>query len=223
MKQEILELNKLFDSESDRQKALSMAAYMKGLFAFKGIPSEKRRFIQKMWMENLNFKKDSDRMKQLIRELFLQPEREFHYVGLDLLVKIPKKEIVQEDIELIEFLVTTNSWWDTVDGIAANFMGKYFEKFPGEGLSAIERWRKNKNMWLNRTCLLAQLKYRDKTDFELLKSLIIQYQPSKEFFIRKAIGWTLREYSKYNPEAVRIFIDEIKLDGLARREASKYL
>jgi 3-methyladenine DNA glycosylase AlkD len=78
-------------------------------------------------------------------------------------------------------------------------------------------------MWLNRSCLIFQLKYGNAVDFDLLKALITQYQPVKEFFIQKAIGWSLRQYSKFNPDAVRVFIDDIKLQGLAKKEGSKYI
>jgi len=223
MEQDIEELNRLFNQVGNREKALSMSAYMKGLFQFKGIPSELRKSIQKKWFDELPYKKDSRLVKTLIKLLFSQKEREFHYVAIDLLIKIPKKDIEIEDSKFIEHLVITNTWWDSVDAIASHFMGKYLEKFPIEGRKAIENWRKSSNFWLNRTCLLAQMKYRNETDFELLKSLIIQFLPNKEFFIQKAIGWTLREYSKYNPELVRKFVDEINLTGLARREATKYL
>ena len=87
----------------------------------------------------------------------------------------------------------------------------------------ISNWRNSDNIWLNRTCLIFQLKYKNEVDFELLKSLIVQYQPNKEFFIQKAIGWSLRQYSKFNPEAISTFINDIQLEGLAKREASKYL
>ena len=87
----------------------------------------------------------------------------------------------------------------------------------------IEEWRHEDNLWLNRSCLIFQLKYKDATDFELLKDLIRQYQGNSEFFIQKAIGWSLRQYSKFNPDAVRAFVDEIGLEGLAKREASKYI
>jgi 3-methyladenine DNA glycosylase AlkD len=78
-------------------------------------------------------------------------------------------------------------------------------------------------MWLNRSCLIYQLKYKKDVNFDLLKSLIQQYQPVKEFFIQKAIGWALRQYSKFNPDEVRDFIEEINLQGLARREGAKYI
>jgi 3-methyladenine DNA glycosylase AlkD len=68
-----------------------------------------------------------------------------------------------------------------------------------------------------------QLKYKKEVDFELLKSLIVQFQPNKEFFIQKAIGWSLRQYSKFSPDEVRDFVTEIKLTGLAYREATKYI
>ena len=99
----------------------------------------------------------------------------------------------------------------------------YFQKFPGKKEEVITRWRKSDNLWLNRTSLIFQLKYKDDVDFNLLKDLIKQFQPNKEFFIQKAIGWSLRQYSKFNPDAVKDFIEEINLQGLALREAKKYL
>jgi 3-methyladenine DNA glycosylase AlkD len=87
----------------------------------------------------------------------------------------------------------------------------------------IEEWRFSDNLWLQRSCLIFQLKYKEKVNFTLLKSLIIQFQMDKEFFIQKAIGWSLRQYSKSEPEAVRKFVEEIQLKGLAKREAIKYI
>ena len=78
-------------------------------------------------------------------------------------------------------------------------------------------------MWLNRTCLIFQLKYKEKLDFELLTSLIEEFQWNQEFFIQKAIGWSLRQHSKLDPESVKAYLETSELKGLALREASKYL
>ncbi|MDP4866654.1 MAG: DNA alkylation repair protein [Crocinitomicaceae bacterium] len=218
----IQELAVLYKAAADSKKSLAMSKYMKGLFVFHGIPSPKRKDIQKEWYNSIN-KNGNVEIRTLILELWNQNEREFHYAAIDLLIHQPKKFIQEADSELMEFLITTHSWWDSVDLIASHCVGNYCSQFPIEGAKLIKKWRKSDNMWLNRACLLHQLKYKKETDFEMLSSLIEQYQRKKEFFIQKAIGWSLREYSKTNPIAVKAFIEKVNLQGLAKREGSKYL
>ena len=134
-----------------------------------------------------------------------------------------KKGFEKNDYKKLEELITHHSWWDTVDSIASNAVGEYFKAYPEMIPEVIERWRNSDNMWLNRTCLIFQLKYRDQLDFELLKSLIQQYLPVKEFFIQKAIGWSLRQHSKHDPAAVKAFADSLELSTVAKREAYKYI
>ena len=119
--------------------------------------------------------------------------------------------------------ITTKSWWDTVDMLATHIIGSFYLRYPNETMAFIERWRDQDNMWLRRTTLLFQLKYKQNTDVPLLFSLIKENKSDNEFFIQKAIGWVLREYSKTNPEAVMEFIDSEKLQGLAKREGLKWL
>lgn len=218
----VQELAVLYKAAADSKKSLAMSKYMKGLFVFHGIPSPKRKDIQKEWYNSIN-KNGNVEIRTLILELWNQNEREFHYAAIDLLIRQPKKFILASDNELMEHLITTHSWWDSVDLVASHYVGDYCRQFPIQGAQLIEKWRKSDNMWLNRACLLYQLKYKKETDFEMLRSLIEQYQRKKEFFIQKAIGWSLREYSKTNPTAVKAFIEKINLQGLAKREGSKYL
>ncbi|MDP5011299.1 MAG: DNA alkylation repair protein [Crocinitomicaceae bacterium] len=218
----IQELAVLYKAAADSKKSLAMSKYMKGLFVFHGIPSPKRKDIQKEWYNSIN-KNGNVEIRTLILELWNQNEREFHYAAIDLLIRQPKKFIQEADSELMEFLITTHSWWDSVDLIASHCVRNYCSQFPIEGAKLIKKWRKSDNMWLNRACLLHQLKYKKETDFEMLSSLIEQYQRKKEFFIQKAIGWSLREYSKTNPTAVKAIIEKVNLQGLAKREGSKYL
>lgn len=218
----VQELAVLYKAAADSKKSLAMSKYMKGLFVFHGIPSPKRKDIQKEWYNSIN-KNGNVEIRTLILELWNQNEREFHYAAIDLLIRQPKKFILASDNELMEHLITTHSWWDSVDLIASHYVGNYCRQFPIERAQLIEKWRKSDNMWLNRACILYQLKYKKETDFELLSSLIEQFQEKKEFFIQKAIGWSLREYSKTNPIAVKAFIEKVNLKGLAKREGSKYL
>ena len=150
-------------------------------------------------------------------------EREFHQTGIDLLVKESKKNFVIEDIKLIEKLIITNSWWDSVDTIAKYLLGGYLQQFPLETLKVIERFSNSKNMWLNRSAILFQLSYKEKTNFEILISECEKHKHSNEFFIQKAIGWALRDYSRFNPNGVETYVNSTSLKPLSRREALRLL
>lgn len=219
-------LNKLetsFSQFKNPENGLAMSKYMKGRFPFFGIKATVRRSLQKQWIESLPKDISDEDRRFLIRELWSRAERELHYAAIDWMNSWNKKLILKEDKDLLKWLITNNSWWDSVDSIAANYLGKYIVKYPESGSKLIDEWRNEDNMWLNRSCLIYQLKYGNKTDFQLLKSLIRQYQPIKQFFIQKAIGWSLRQYSKFHPDEVRDFVHEIDLKGLALKEASKYI
>ena len=219
---EVQALAVLYKTAANSERSLAMSKYMKGLFVFYGNPSPLRREIQKKWYIS-NSKNNPVDLRSLILDLWNQEEREFHYTAIDLLIRQPKKFILASDNELMEYLITKHSWWDSVDLIASHYVGNYCRQFPIEGAKLIEKWRKSDNIWLNRSCLLYHLKFKKETNFELLASLIEQFQEKKEFFIQKAIGWSLREYSKTNPIAVKAFIEKVNLQGLAKREGSKYL
>ena len=119
--------------------------------------------------------------------------------------------------------MSQKSWWDTIDGIAANQLGNYFILYPNKIVEVTNKWMDSENFWLQRCCLLFQLKYRDKTNENLLANLILQLTDSKEFFITKSIGWSLRQYSKFNPEWVRDFVNNNTLQPLSRREALRLI
>ena len=217
---QINNLDEALHAHKNVSEAVAMSKYMKGHFPYLGIKSPMRKEVQKKWVKTLS--KDLNRW-DIVYLLWEKDEREYQYIAIDYLNRMPKKEYHEDDHKLIEEILTTKSWWDSVDTIASNYVGTYFQLFPHKLDEVIARWRKSDNMWLNRTCIIFQLKYKNAVDFELLKDLILQYQNVKEFFIQKAIGWSLRQYSKFNPEAVRDFVDEIGLEGLAKREAIKYL
>lgn len=205
----------------DKKKAVNMAAYLKDQFACLGIKSPVRNEIQRKWFGEI--KNEDLNHWDVVYNLWALDEREFHYITIDYLKKLPKKKYQKDDYKLLEELITTHSWWDSVDSIASNAVGTYFQAFPEMIDPVVTRWRKSDNMWLNRTCLIFQLKYKDKLDFELLKDLILQFMPVKEFFIQKAIGWSLRQHSKADPEAVRAFVKDLELSTVAKREAYKYI
>jgi len=209
-------------SVADPLKAREMKAYMKDIAPFYGVPAPIRKSIsQGLWSEFSS--KIKPNWRELCVDLWLKEERECQYIAQDLMQKFKSKLIV-EDIELIERLITTKSWWDTVDFLAANIVGSYFLKFPDNKTIYIDRWSTSDNIWLVRSSIIFQLKYKEKTDFNLIKKIILSYTESKEFFINKAGGWALRQHSKLFPEEVHKFLDENEdLPNLVVREASKYL
>ncbi len=213
-------LEQEFLKAADNSKAVGMKAYMKNMFPFLGIQKPARDEITKKWfsdMGNLSWKEQLD----VSNRLWKKEQREFQYVAMQLLFK-NKKTWTEESIDYFEKLVLSKSWWDTVDFIAANLIGTYFEKFPQEKKKRIRIWKRSENMWLNRSAILFQLKYKSKTDEALLVETINPHLSSGEFFIQKAIGWALRQYAYTSPAFVLNFVKENKLKALSKREALKH-
>ena len=213
-------LRKAFELIADKDMAKGKQAYMKNLFPFFGIKTDDRRTITKAYFKEKGLL-DETTLYEVVRELWELPNREYQYAGQELL-HFHRKTFTIDTIKCIEHCITHKSWWDTVDALNTLAAGVYFEKFPKKISSITGRWNRSDDIWLNRSSLLFQLKYKQKTDTTLLASYIETLAPSKEFFIRKAIGWILREYAKTNPDWVREFVDShSELSGLSKREALK--
>jgi 3-methyladenine DNA glycosylase AlkD len=211
-----------FQKVSNSELAITMENYMKNNFKFLGIKTEKRRTIFKSIYEQNKIEVKSS-FRTIAWKLFQMKEREFHQVAIDLLIKELNKNYALEDILLIEKLIITNSWWDSVDTIAKYLLGGYLLQFPTETLNTIERFSNSENMWLNRSAILFQLSYKEKTNFEILKSECEKHKYSNEFFIQKAIGWALRDYSRFNLNGVRTYVNSTDLKSLSRREALRLI
>ena len=216
------ELEAAFKQESNREVAVTMENYMKNNFPFLGIKTEKRRAIFKLIYERNKVEIQSD-FRSIAWNLFQMKEREYHQVAIDLLIKEFKKNYVLKDIQLIEKFLVTNSWWDSVDTIAKYLLGGYLLQFPEETLNVIEQFSNYNNMWLNRSAILFQLSYKEKTNFEILKLECEKHKYSNEFFIQKAIGWALRDYSRFNPNGVEAYVKNTDLKPLSKREALRLL
>nr|WP_315199243.1 DNA alkylation repair protein [uncultured Flavobacterium sp.] len=214
------ELEKAFTENGNTKNAVAMSKYMKNKFPFFGIKTEERkRIFKNIWAENQ--KEVSCDSREIALLLYSKQERELHYCALEILIKKLKNNYLKEDIQLIETLIITNSWWDSVDVIAKFILGDYLQKFPLETDAVISRFSNSENMWLNRSAILFQLGYKEKTNFDLLKLVCEKHKRSTEFFIQKAIGWALREYGKTNPEAVKDFVSVADLKKLSKKEALK--
>jgi 3-methyladenine DNA glycosylase AlkD len=197
-----------------------MAAYMKNNFKFLGIPKPQRVMLQHEFINQA--KKANSIDWNFVFTLWDLPEREFQYLAISYLMT--NKQLLQKtDMQKIEDLIIKKSWWDSVDSLAENITGVLCKKYPEIIESYILKWAESENIWLVRISILFQLKYKDKTNVELLSRIILKNSSSKEFFIAKAIGWALREYSKTNREWVKKFINSNCLQALSVREGSKYL
>ena len=218
----IVELENAFQENSDSENAFAMAKYMRNKFAFFGIKTtERRKLFKEIWKEHKIEVTANPRALALL--LFEKKQREFHYCAIEILIKELKGKYLPEDIGLIRKLITTNSWWDSVDTISKYILGQYLVEFPECTTSTISEFTNSDNIWLNRSAILFQLGYKEKTDFDLLKKICLQHHGSSEFFIQKAIGWALREYAKTNPKAVKEFVAVNNLKALSRKEALKNL
>ena len=206
---------------SNSKIAKEQKAYMRNQFEFYGIKSPLRREIQKPFLAK-SFLPPKTELEEIVKALWNKPQREYQFTAQELAFKYTQ-QFDKIDIALLEFMVTHKSWWDTVDYIAVKLIGAYFTRFPEQLDSFIDRWLASGNIWLQRCCLLYQLKSKDKMDTQRLQYIIQKLLGSKEFFINKAIGWVLREYSRTNPKWVREFTENNDLANLSRREALRLM
>ncbi len=216
---EISEIKSVFEPHANPSEALKMKKYMRGQFEYLGIKSPLRAELKAQLLTNIELKNlSSENLIPLIYELWKQDCREYQYIAIELLdrkIKAANPEI----IEHLEFLIVVKPWWDTIDFIASHLVGTLFQVHPELIKKYIPKWMKSGNIWLQRTVLLYQLKYRKKLDEGILFDSINKLNTSKEFFIQKAIGWALREYGKSNPDAVIEFVGKTELAPLSKREA----
>ena len=213
------ELVKELKAVASPDDAVAMKAYMKNKFEFLGVKTPARRKLAKAF-----FKQHTDSVIDwnFINEAWKNPYRELQYVALDYL-EIRKKLLAPSDLPRLKKLAQTKSWWDTVDFLD-RLVGSIIAQFP-ETKATILSWSCDEDIWLRRLAIYHQLLRKEETDTELLEKILINNLGQTEFFINKAIGWALRDYSKTNPNWVRDFIErhQAEMAALSIREGSKYL
>ena len=200
--------------------AAAKAAYLRHQFTFYGIRQPELRTILRRIFKTHPLREVTN-LPTLILQLINAEYRELHYAALIATEKIVKKQTT-DFIDTLTLLITTNSWWDTVDH-AAKLVGIHFQNHPQLILPTTERWMNSNNIWLQRVCLIFQLFYRDQTDWELLQRYILAVSDSDKFFLQKAAGWALRQYSRTAPEQVVEFVQCYELPKLTRKEALRLL
>ncbi len=217
MKDYIEALEVAFLLNADPVIKMGKEAYMRNKFVFHGIRAPHIKEIARPFFSKANLPA-KDELATIVKILWNKPEREFQYFAQELASKYLKRHD-KNDIELYECMVIHKSWWDSVDFIANKLIGSYFQRYPKKVKPYTKKWLRSENMWLQRSALLFQLKYKQDTHTEVLSSVIKSLTGSNEFFINKAIGWALREYAKTNPDWVMDFVDNTELSNLSRREA----
>jgi len=214
------EIIKAFEENRNDEKAAAMSKYMKDKFKYYGIPTPLRKSIYREWLKK---EKASGKIDwEFLDKCYEDEHREFQYFVIDYL-SLMQKSLTYDDVPKIRKYIKEKQWWDTIDG---------FDRIIGDIAFADDRinalmleWSKDDDFWIRRIAIDHQLLRREKTDTELLEKIVVNNFGSNEFFINKAIGWSLREYSKTNPNWVRDFINKHRdeMDKLSIREASKYI
>ena len=215
------EIIAIFNKHRDQKKADGAKAYLLNQFEFFGLQTPLRRSLSKAFYKTHPILNHAE-LSTLVKECFAQPQRELHYFAIELLgFHHPLWD--KKTLPLIEWMITHNSWWDSVDSTNSNIISKFFLTFPEFTEEYTYKWNQSSNKWLQRMSILFQLMYKDKTDTKLLTKYIEHCQLEEEFFIRKAIGWALRAYAYTDAKWVKAFIKtHPHLSNLSKREALKH-
>lgn len=215
-----LYIKSLFEENEDKENAFYMKKYMRNLFTFYGISSAKRKLIYRDFLKSE--KKNKAINWDFLDKCYADEHREFQYLVSDYLIAL-NKFLKYEDLKKIKTYVQTKSWWDTIDFLCRPIgeLGLVDSRVD----QLMIEWSIDEDLWVRRTAIEHQLSRKEKTNSELLEEIIINNFGTDEFFINKAIGWSLREYSKVNPNWVRNFMNKYKnqMSNLSVREGSKYI
>ncbi len=207
----------------DPERAEQMAAYMKDHFPFLGITAQPRRQAIRAATASLGRPPSEDELLAAAEACWKVDERELQYVGTDLLAR-HRGLLTGASLPRLRRLVGTKSWWDTVDALASPTIGSVVQG-DEELLAEMDRWVDDDDLWVARTAIIHQLRFGAATDAERLFEYCLRRAADREFFLRKAIGWALRQYAKTAPVEVRAFVDAHRdeLSALSIREATKHL
>lgn len=226
----VRDLRRRIAEAADPDRAPAMQAYMKSELPFRGVGSPALRRICRAALEQHPLP-DRASWEAVVRELWDDAEfREERYAALAVAGDRRYRDYRDPvSLELDRHLVVTGAWWDLVDAVATRHVGDVLHRHRLEATPVVRAWARDHDLWLRRTAVLAQLKHRADTDTDLLREVLEANlegsEHGREFFVRKALGWALREHAKTDPDWVRAFVreHEAELSGLTRREALKHL
>jgi len=215
-----IELDAKLEAAAIEDNAIPMKQYMKNNFEFYGIKSPLRKKII------ADFEKESgvlaaEEITEFAQLCWDNPFREVQYACMELLQK--EKNPPFERLELYKWMILRKSWWDSVDFIAPNLIGKLLLAHPELIQKETQEYMDSGELWLQRSALIFQLRYKTQTDLNLLFHYCERLSNHPDFFIRKAIGWSLRQAGKFYPNEIRDFVAKTTLSNLSVREALKLL
>ncbi len=220
---------KNLQKKANKARAIYQKNYLRGQFEFLGVTKPQLRRIYQEFKKKfqlIKFNKNPENFKnivEIIDKCYSQKYREYLYLALFLL-EDNYFVFNHSNFYLLEKYIESDSWWDSIDVLAPNVIGKIFLENMQLKEAFLNKWQEMDNFWFQRVCILFQLKYKEKTDFEYLQFLCLKYKNTKEFFVRKALGWALREYSKFNPTAVKDFITNNQdLPELTKKEGIRII
>jgi 3-methyladenine DNA glycosylase AlkD len=204
----------------DREKAAGMAAYMRGQFDYLGVSTPQRRAAINPLLRAYQPMSAAE-LRAAVDALWTRRERENQYVAVDLLAR-RHSALSTADMPWLLGLVQQKSWWDTVDALAKT-VGAVVRRSGANGREQMDRAVRHSNFWVRRIAMIHQLGWRAETDAARLFNYARLLAPETEFFIRKAVGWALRDYAWHDWRAVEAFLlaEGERLSGLTRREASR--
>lgn len=214
------DLQQSFEKHANPEIAAGYKAYMRNKWDYYGLGSPLRRQLVKEFIAKSGYPA-YENLEELVQFAWDQPQREWQYTAMEIAASFVKKKAEADMIDLAEWMIMNKSWWDSVDYVAPNIAGVLFQRFPGIKMEYIDKWLQSGHLWLLRSCLIHQLRFNKTADRDLLFSLCERLADHPDFFIRKAIGWSLRQYSKAYPEVVIDFVNNHQLSPLSRKEALK--
>lgn len=212
-----------FSRRTNAKRAAASKAYVRDLFDYYGLTTPERRDLQQTFHETVALP-PFEYVPEITKLLWNKPQRELQYFAMELYEKY-KKQFTKKDVPVFEYMIRNKSWWETVDFISPKLIAALHLKHPELQEENCKRWMKSNHMWLMRAAIIHQNLYKTKTNEKLLFSLISDCMDHEDFFIRKAIGWSLRQYARTNPAAVKKFVkaNEKALSELSKKEATKHL
>lgn len=212
---------KALANQGNAERAEGAGNYMKHVAPFIGIATPERRALTKAAWTDLSLP-TSDELGTAALSLFALPQREYHYAACDLIAKYIACADEYFPAEYLEQLLTTRSWWDTVDGLVTAGVSPLCFRYNATQI--IDEWSSSENIWLIRAAIGHQRGWKKDTDVKRILEICDQHWDEKEFFIAKAIGWALRDITRFDPRAVRSFLQvHPSPNSVAVREAQRGL
>jgi 3-methyladenine DNA glycosylase AlkD len=208
-----------FERNTHETLSEGMSKYMRFHFPFYGIQQPLRKQIQQPFIKSSkSFGVDS--IISVSKRLWEKEERECQYTAIDLIIA-HKNNMEITHVGHIKSLILSKSWWDTVDILGSGVIGFLVKKYPTPLKRLMIEWSESDHLWLQRTALIHQLRYKENTDTELMEIILQNTMSNEDFFIQKAIGWSLRQYAYTDPTYVKKVVETYAIKGLAKNEALK--